>query len=91
VLPCGNTACLECIEKSIENSGDGKFKCNFQKCSETHSIYDIKSLKTNVLIENAVKDNLETLTKNVFKKLKESYEKAKGIAHKHFLLSVNSK
>ena len=37
VLPCGNSACRECIYKKF-NSYRKSFKCNFESCNEEHKV-----------------------------------------------------
>jgi hypothetical protein len=76
VLPCGNTACFECVIKNFNNQTN-EIKCNFPKCDQVHLLQDVYSLKTNLIAEDAIKDNLETLTRSVFEKLQLAYKEAK--------------
>ena len=76
VLPCGNTACFECVLKNW-NSSSYELKCNFPTCNEVHIIQDINLLKTNVVAEDGIRDNLETLCRSVFEKIHQVYKEAK--------------
>jgi hypothetical protein len=77
VLPCGHTACLECVLKNIDHNG--VLKCNFKNCNQEHVIKDLNNLKTNFVVELAVSENIETLTSNLFAKLQRLYKDTKGI------------
>lgn len=78
LLPCGNTVCADCII-SNRNSNTNEFKCNYEKCNQIHVIQDIDLLKINLIADDAIRDNLETLSLNVFEQLKHAYDEAKSM------------
>ncbi len=41
ILPCGNRACLTCIEESLL---DGIYYCPFDDCKREHVIYNLNQL-----------------------------------------------
>lgn len=76
VLPCGNTACLECIEKNVDINSN--FLCKFNDCNEIHTILNAEKLPVNVLAENAIRDNRRTITEYLINKLQRSMNELRG-------------
>ena len=57
-LPCGNTACLECIYENysyIEN----KIKCNFENCQVEHKLSN--GIVRNIKIEEDIRNNFRIM------------------------------
>ena len=65
VLPCGFSACLKCLQKSIDKNG--KFDCTC--CSQTHLIQEPEKLISNVKIANMIKNNLKVFTTELVDRL----------------------
>ena len=78
MLPCGNTACFQCISKGIKENH--KFKCEFEKCESLHEITDVNKLVTNILAEEALHDNLCLIAEEFYAKIKETFLNLKGMS-----------
>ena len=76
VLPCGNTACLDCIQRRLEKTGN--LNCEFETCQQAHQIKSAKNLPTNVTTENALRDNCRTLIDFLLAKLQKSIQDLRG-------------
>lgn len=76
VLPCGNTACNECIIDSIDKNG--QIKCNFDKCKLKHDIKNVNDLVKNVVVEEALDENILTIGNHIIQKLKKKFNTFKG-------------
>ena len=64
VLPCGNTACFDCIRRMIAEN-NSKIKCDFDSCNQTHAISNPNDLLTNLIIEEALQNNVHILADSV--------------------------
>ena len=60
LLPCGNTACLKCIQMKTT---DKLFKCNFKNCQKDHMIE--KKLKTNLELNALMVQNCSILARKM--------------------------
>jgi hypothetical protein len=76
VLPCGNTACLECIQASLVN---GFLQCNFEKCKSKHELKDCTKLIQNIMIDETINENINSIAKYFYNELKEKFNQYKGI------------
>ena len=72
VLQCGSTACLKCIKRDL--NGRNELRCPFKKCQGVHSIPNVYELISNSLIETSIDENIEYLTKNLIKNLKQKFQ-----------------
>lgn len=78
VLPCGHTACLECIEEACGKNG--VLKCTFEKCKEKkHEIKKVDSLISNVMVEDVLNDNLVLIADHIISKIKRRFASFKGL------------
>ena len=64
LLPCNNSACLECIYQ-IFNIAERKFKCNFELCKNEHTLQ--QELQKNVELMENIHENIELILKNLLK------------------------
>lgn len=69
ILPCGNTACYDCIKSNLRINN--QLSCPFEKCKQVHEIINPDCLVENALIEQAIEDNLLFLNKILTKELEE--------------------
>ena len=76
VLPCGETACLNCIKRELNSTCE--LKCPFKKCNSVHVIPNVNELVANSLIENSIDENLEYLTKNLVSNLMKQFSSLSG-------------
>ncbi len=76
VLPCGNTACFECIQVSIVN---GFVQCDFEKCKSKHQLKDCTKLVQNIAIDETITENINLIAKYFYYELKEKYNQYKGL------------
>lgn len=65
LLPCGNSACLDCIYKKF-NFYEGYVQCNFDSCKERHQLTNKfkKNSRLDELIKTSLPDILTTLIDN---------------------------
>ena len=68
ILPCGNSACLDCIYENY-NILTNSYKCNLDTCKEKHQL--IRHLKPNEKLNKIFEDNLA----DIFKHFKEYGDK----------------
>lgn len=68
VLPCGFSACLNCLRKLLDKNG--KFICNC--CHQTHVIEDPDKLISNVKIANMIRNNVKTFTNELTERLQKT-------------------
>ena len=76
MLPCGYTACTECIANALDKSGT--LKCPFEKCKEKHAIKSIDSLIKNVMVNEIIDDNLVLIADHIASKIKRRITSFKG-------------
>lgn len=77
ILPCGNSACLSCIQKELNRTG--RFACNFDSCKSIHQISDPIKLIDNIMFEEVLKDNMWILIDEFCTKIKRQFNVVKGI------------
>jgi hypothetical protein len=75
-LPCGNTFCLECVKKFIND----KKKC---KCDQNHADLDIEKIEIDQKITKEVNENASAITEEIISKLLAFAESMKGITNKN--------
>ena len=73
-LPCGNSACLSCLEKVLDEEGH----INCKLCNEIHCV-NIKELPRMLPIERAIDTHVVRLTKFILAKSKEISNNLAGI------------
>ena len=61
ILPCGNSACLDCIYENY-NILTNSYKCNLDTCKEKHRL--IRHLERNEKFNKILEDNLADIFKN---------------------------
>lgn len=74
VLPCANSACLECIKRLRDS--DNCLKC--QLCNEEHRIDDLAELPTNQSIIDQINLNSDEITDEIVERLNKYVEKLNG-------------
>jgi hypothetical protein len=62
ILPCGFTSCYDCIKSNLQINS--QLNCPFEKCKQVHEIDNADNLITNSIIETAIDENMDFLTKN---------------------------
>jgi hypothetical protein len=65
-LPCGNSACLSCLEHALDEEG----QINCKLCNEIHNV-NITELPRMLPIERAIETHVVRLTKFILSKSKE--------------------
>ncbi len=74
ILPCGNKACLKCIEEKLF---DKKFYCSFDDCKQVHVIDDvnrqtIKDKSTQLFYQSSARLFNTSMYERIKNKLKSS-------------------
>jgi hypothetical protein len=69
ILPCGNTACYNCIRSNIQINN--QLICPFDCCKQVHEISNLDFLITNTIVEQAIEDNVHYLKNVLTKELEE--------------------
>jgi hypothetical protein len=77
VLPCGNTACEDCIKDSLDRNG--VLKCTFEKCRQKHEIKKVDCLVRNIMVEEVLDDNILTIADHIITKIKKRFVSFKGL------------
>lgn len=65
ILPCSNSACLECIRSSLSNGND----LNCTLCQQVHSNLNINELKSNQSLIDLIDFNSNEITNEIVDKL----------------------
>ena len=71
MLPCGNSACLNCIYDNF-NIYKNTFECNFESCQKEHRLE--AKLNPNIKLENAIMKNCDKILKSFIAKAKKMEE-----------------
>ena len=61
ILPCGNSACLDCIYENY-NILTNSYKCNLETCKEKHRL--VRNLERNEKFNKILEDNFADIFKN---------------------------
>jgi hypothetical protein len=88
VLPCGESACHECIELLIKSDTNKEFLCNF--CQKTHTYLEKEGFISNCALMKLLKAKAETVYRNA--KVEELKKKLVDIKSKceEFKLSLEN-
>ena len=82
VLPCANSACLECIKRLRDENNC--LKCHI--CNQEHKLEDLTELPSNQSIIDQIKLNSDEITEEIAERLKKYVESLNG--KQEFLANV---
>lgn len=74
ILPCGSTACFECIQQTTNTNGI--IKCSM--CNQVHKIASWDELPENLGVKKLIKSNENTTGGVLARKFKEELKQVKG-------------